>query len=205
MALYEKLLIGLKHLLHRVSAVHWEQHIQSDLDAWRERRDSRQHRSKYGGHSTYSDWIISPQNGHSVDDIQTVWANHLRHQMQLALRTLSERPEDERAETKVLRSWARHRSAFSRSRRESDPGRRTDSFSDSQLRVVSCQSCGQKQASVTSIENFVADDLIQSFLLDAVESGDIKTLVDKLLEKQKDGVEEALNQVIGNEVLDAGH
>ncbi|MDJ0918096.1 MAG: hypothetical protein QNJ05_10045 [Woeseiaceae bacterium] len=195
MTLYEQLLIGLRHLLQRVSSEHWEQQIQSDLEAWRERRDARQHRSKYGGNSTYSDWIISSQNKHTVDDLQSVWANHLRHQMQLALRALSEKPEDERAETKILRSWERRRSAFSRSKPEGTSSRHSASGSDSRLRVVSCHSCGQKQVSVTSLENFVADDLIQGFLYGACVSGDIKALVDRLMDKQQDGVAEARSEV----------
>ncbi len=174
MALYEDSLYALAHLLQRVSAPRWEEHIRSDIEAWQKHRDARQHSRKYAGHSTYSDWAIHSQNGHRVNEIQQVWANKLLWKLQVNLRLLSERPDDPRQETRILNSLSAQRSVLKAQ------GRGVDA--DADLRVICCNECGKPCTSHLSVERVIAGDLLPGLLLEAYESGTMIELVDSVLD-----------------------
>lgn len=174
MALYEDSLHALAHLLQRVAAPRWEEHIRSDIEAWQKRGDAEQHNRKYGGHSTYSDWVIHSQNGHTVTEVQQVWANKLLWELQIILRSLSERPDDPRQETKFLNGLNRQRSVLR--------GQAKDGDSGTYLRVISCNECDKTCTTHLSVERVIAGDLLPGLLLEAYESGTMIELVDSVLD-----------------------
>ncbi len=187
-ALYEDSLKALARLLNKVSASNWEAHIRSDIEAWETRRDSAQHRSKYGGHSTYSDWAIHADNGHRVDETQQVWANALLSRLQLLLRQLAERPEDPSVERKLLDGLTRHRS-FLTQPTDSPASGTGEAESGANLRAIHCQACGYVHASESGAERVIADDVLGVYLRRAYESGTMIELVDALLDGTDDNLE----------------
>ncbi len=193
MSLYEDSLDALAHLLRRVCATGEEAHIRSDLEAWRTRRDAAQHRRKYGGHSTYSDWVIHRLNGHQVDEIQQVWANSLLETLQLVLRRISEKLDDPRQERKILNALTRHRPLLKKPPSREAPGKQRGS--GKYLRAIRCQQCGDRHASYLSVENVIAGDVIGDYFYDAYTSGTLIELVDTLLDGTVENLVETRKRV----------
>ncbi len=190
MTLYEQSLNALAHLLQRVSAERWEEQIRSDIDAWRKDRNAQQHRNKYGGHSTYSDWVISALNGHQVDGIQEIWANEILRQLQLALRVLAEDPDDPRKESRVFNGWGRHHPVLKDALPGGTSTRPGRAESGHPLRVVTCEHCKHRHTSLPRIETVVAGDVLGYYLHEAFESGNPEALIDALLDGKVDELDE---------------
>ncbi len=193
MALFEDSLEALAYLLKRVCATGEEAHIRSDLEAWRKRHDAAQHRMKYGGHSTYSDWVIHRLNGHEVDEIQQVWANSLLETLQLVLRRISEKPDDPRQERKILNGLTRHRSLLKESPSRKATGKQHGS--GKYLRAIRCQQCGDHHASHLSVEDVIAGDVVGEYFYDAYTSGVLIELVDTLLDGTAENLAETRMRV----------
>jgi len=172
-----------------------EAHIRSDMKAWKERRDAAQHRGKYGGNSTYSDWVIHPLNGHRVDEVQQVWANSLLDRLQTMLLRLSEKPEDPRQERKIINSLSRHRSILKEPPSNRVPSKLKRHGSGADLRTTHCQKCGVYHATHRNIEYVIAGDVMGDYLCDAYESGTMIELVDTLLDGTMKNLAEIRNRV----------
>ncbi len=196
MTLFEQTLITMEHLLIQVNAPRWASRIREDLELWRSKGDASQHRVRYGGHSTYSDWVIHRQNGHDVSETQQAWIGRVFSQLQYLGQFLAEDPSDQRLERKHVNAIAGTRSVLGNAPAMEWSLETAERSCGEGVRTERCADCAYSETSRMEVETFMADDVVPGLLVSAIRRQDLIRLVDRVLAGRIKGVGDARRIVL---------
>lgn len=180
---FENSLVAMKNLLDAVGETHWAGWIATDLQDWREDRDSSHHLAAYGGMGSFNDMWITRGNRHTVTRAQEPWANSLFVWLKAICFHLAKHPTEFLTAEALSRLVGRSVPSLSAfvGGENAPPSMRGYATPVFKFKGWRCLRCGFSETSSGDIEDMVAENLLPGLVFRSCETLTLDRLVDEVL------------------------
>lgn len=154
-------------LLRKVGETTWADGLAEDIKLWKERGETQNHLSKYGGMGSFNDLVLCAENWHQVTAAQAPWIQALFGHLQNLCSGLARHPRHEAVYTEV--------------------GAPLKTESEIRIHGWRCLECGYSQLAPSSIDAYLTESLLPPLF--SKDQVNLFAIVDAVLALQIDGLD----------------